>query len=776
MDQRELRDLENRCIQEWAPWCTATCPVHVDVRAMCAALSEGNFSAAAKILHKSVPFPGIISRICDHPCEPVCKRREVGEAISIRALERAALAWSAAGDAKVAVLPRKNKRVAVIGGGLSGLTAMLDLTKKGYQIVLFEVADRLGGTVWEYPEYELPRDVIARDLKVLENLQVDVRLNTAGAGDLSIPDLLKDFDAVYLGTGRNNPEGLGVELNSSGLISANTETFDVGMAGVFAGGSVVRGRANYSPIRSISDGRRAAISIDRFLQGVSLTASRENEGSYDTRLFTSTVGVEPLDRIPMADRKQGYSEDEATREAGRCLQCECMECVKVCEFLSDFKGYPKKYIRQVYNNLSIVMGQRHGNKLINSCSICGLCKEVCPEDLHMGEVCKEARRTMVTQGKMPPSAHEFALLDMEFSNGEKSALTRHQPGMNSSAFVLFPGCQLSGSSPGNVRKTYAYLTQHLDGGVGLMLRCCGAPADWAGREEAFAEVISEFEAEWAKMGKAQLIIACSTCYSVFKTRLPHVPVQSVWDVLDRFELPARGLRPQSVTVAVHDPCTSRHEKSMQDSVRSILRKLGCKIRELPLSRDRTECCGYGGLMCFSNRELADRVTERRVAASPDHYLAYCMMCRDRFRAKGKPSWHLLDLIFGPEGLDEPARRSPDYSQRRENRARLKNTLLTEVWSEEVDERQEQNAVRLNISEHVRALMEQRMILIEDVQKVIAWAEKSGTKLVAHDSGHFLAHHTPTTVTYWVEYSPDADGFTVHNAYSHRMQIMEERKS
>ncbi len=87
----------------------------------------------------------------------------------------------------------------------------------------------------------------------------------------------------------------------------------------------------------------------------------------------------------MADSAAGYSAEEAVEEAKRCLQCECMECVKVCEFLAGFKGYPKKYIRQIYNNLSIVMGQRHGNKLINSCSICGLCKEVCPEDLHMAK-------------------------------------------------------------------------------------------------------------------------------------------------------------------------------------------------------------------------------------------------------------------------------------------------------------------------------------------------------------------------------------------------------
>src|SRR5208283_2752439 len=182
----------------------------------------------------------------------------------------------------------------------------------------------------------------------------------------------------------------------------------------------------------------------------------------------------------------------------------------------DFKGYPRKYIRQIYNNLSIVMGHRHGNKLINSCSLCGLCKEVCPESLHMGEVCKAARNIMITQRKMPPSAHEFALQDMEFSNSDKAALVRHQPGMASSKYLFFPGCQLSGSSPDHVKKTYEYLIDRLQGGVGLMLRCCGAPADWAGREASLSQVLNAFRSEWLGMGSPELILACSSCYALFK--------------------------------------------------------------------------------------------------------------------------------------------------------------------------------------------------------------------------------------------------------------------
>jgi NADPH-dependent glutamate synthase beta subunit-like oxidoreductase len=739
---------------------------------MNAATAKGDFTTALKVFRKSVPFPGIISRVCDHPCQDVCKRREVGSAISIRSLERAALTFAPASEARAAPPSLKNKRVAVVGAGLSGLTASLNLAKKGYQVVMFEATDRLGGSLWDIPEKELPREVILKDLEVLAQLHVKIRFNTAVGTEVSIADLQREFDAVYLGSGIKRASETGMEVDSRGLLSINPSTFETTRPGVFAGGSLVRGAEGRSPIQSISDGRRAAISMDRFLQKVSLTASRENEGTYETRLHTSTIGIVPLPEVAASDSSAGYSSQEAVEEAKRCLQCECMECVKVCEFLASFKGYPKKYLRQIYNNLSIVMGQRHGNTLINSCSVCGLCKEVCPEDLHMGEVCKAARETMVKQGKMPPSAHEFALRDMEFSNSDKCVLSRHQPAMDSSRFVFFPGCQLCASSPENVKKTYSYLTQRLNQGVGLMLRCCGAPADWAGRTEGFSRVVSEFETQWMEMGRPELIVACSTCYSVFNTHVPNIKIQSMWEVFDALGLP-EGPRIEPFAVAVHDPCTSRHEERIHESVRNILQKLGYDIHELPLSRGQTECCGFGGLMYFANRELAEKVIKRRISESPHQFLAYCAMCRDHFSSEGKPTWHLLDLIFGREDLEKAAKRGPDYSQRRENRARLKNSFLKELWSEDVAEARE--IVKLQIPQPVRELMEQRMILIEDLREVIDWAERTGFKLVSRHSGHFLAHYTPTTVTYWVEYAPKDDGFVIHNAYSHRMEIVEELK-
>ena len=153
-------------------------------------------------------------------------------------------------------------------------------------------------------------------------------------------------------------------------------------------------------------------------------------------------------------RTRGYSRDEAIAEAARCFPCRCMECVKACEYLKAYGSYPKRYVRDIYNNLGIVLGNRKSNRMIDSCALCGLCDTVCPNDLSMGEVCLEARRNMVESGHMPASHHDFALRDMAHSHSEAAALARAAPGEATCRVAFFPGCQLAASSPWHVESVY----------------------------------------------------------------------------------------------------------------------------------------------------------------------------------------------------------------------------------------------------------------------------------------------------------------------------------
>ncbi|NTW43385.1 MAG: NAD(P)-binding protein [Anaerolineaceae bacterium] len=785
MNQKELREQENRCIQEQAPACMATCPVHVDVRGMTAEIIKGNFDLAQELYRKSIPFPQIISRICDQPCQTTCLRKNLGGAIEIAALERACLEFGGTDFPAVKQLPRKSKTVAIVGAGVSGLTAAFDLARKGWGVVIFESSDRIGGGLWQTAPDLLPRNVLVNDLKIIEQMGVEIRLNNPigrmggnGHGSL-LARMSNEFSAIYLSAGPVGSDFHDLKLDGNGIVYIDPISFQTSIPNVFAGGDILRFPTHninegihHSAIRSLSEGRRAAISIDRYLQTVSLTAARYFEGPYTTTLFTNTETVEPQSSLYPTDLTTRYDLDLAEAEAGRCIQCECMECVHVCKYLEHYKAYPKRYIREIYNNLSIVMGTRHSNQFINSCALCGLCAEVCPTDLDMGQICKGARIEMVKQHRMPASAHDFALRDMAFSNGEKFSLSKNPPGTSVSTYAFFPGCQLSASYPNYVEQAYGFLKECFpEEKIGLMLRCCGAPADWAGQETLFAESNEQFLTEYEKLGKPKLILACSSCYQTFKTQFPQIEITSFWEMYDQFGPQTVQPLTESPALALHDPCSTRYESKVQDSVRNILRKNGIAVEELPLNREKTECCSYGGLMWLANKPVAAELVRERINQSHSDFVTYCAMCRDFFSKNGKRSLHLFDLIFGKLEMDYTLVKAPDYSRRHENRARLKEKFLKEIWSESMPDQQDFEKIRLNLTETVKSQIEDRLILVEDIQKVIAFAEQSGNRMFNPDKNRYLAYFKPASVTYWVEYSPlDNGSFEIHKAYSHRMEI------
>jgi glutamate synthase (NADPH) small chain len=756
MEQNRLRELESLCIQDCAPPCTALCPIHVDIRQMMSAVGAGNFEGGYKTLSKSVPFPEIIARTCNQPCQAKCNRETLGGVICVAEIERACVEFSTNPPLKITSLPKKKIRVAIIGGGLSGLTAAFDLARKGYQVDLFEKEHQLGGQLWNFPEEQLPREVLNRETNIVSQTGVKIHLGEKIESDHPVWD---QTDAIYLGIGISDPA-------FSFTQSVDPITFQTSQPKVFAGGSLLH---PYSSVLSVSDGRRAAISIDRFLQKVSLTASRVNEGGYETQLYTNLAGLAAVE--PAVPGGTAYTKEEAQAEARRCLQCECMECVKVCEYLKHYGGYPRKYVREIYNNMSMLVRARTSNNFINTCALCGLCGEVCPNELNMREPIKETREKMVETSRMPAATHDFALRDMAFSNGVKFALSRAAPASDTArlcSYVFFPGCQLSGSSPDYVEKAYGFLRDTFHD-VGLMLRCCGAPADWAGRKDLFAASQAEFRAEHEKLGKPKVILTCSSCYQVFQQHYPDVEILSFWDIYNQHgEFSKREF---TAPVAIHDPCSTRYEGHIQDSVRSILTKIGCEIQELKLSREKTECCSFGGVMWLANKPVAEKVVQRRISESPLDYVTYCAMCRNFFARRQKRTTHLFDYIFGATESDLALTPAVSFSQNHENRARLKEKLLKELWSETMPEQAAFESIRLVLPDDVQRQVEDRLILIEDMQKVIENAERTGKRMFNNSTQHYLAYFKPASVTYWVEYTPQADGsFLIHKAYSHRMEI------
>lgn len=764
MDQQELRKLENQCIQEQPPWCTAACPLHVDARGFILHVSEGKWDEARKVLRRTMPFPGILGRICDAPCRESCKRSEAGDPIEINALERFCVSLPAPRQ-RIQPLPAKEKTVAVIGTGLSGLTAAWDLGRKGYRVDIFETEKFPGGYLHEkYPEI-LTGEIISSELASLEKLGVNIHLKERINDPSFIERCKSEFDAVFLSLEIVDPNTWDMTVNSEGRVEITPTLQKTNLEKVFAGGQI------QSPVFQAAEGRWAASSIDRFLQNVSMTAGREKEGLYETRLYTSLEGIESLPAVAVSSPEGIYTADEARAEARRCLQCQCLECVKVCPYLESFKAYPKKYSREIYNNESIVMGARQANTLINSCSLCGLCEVVCPEDFAMQDLCLQARRNMVLKNKMPPSAHEFALLDMEFSQSERFFTARPDPAKQECDFLFFPGCQLAAVRPQQTAMTYDYLRTELEGGVGLILGCCGAPAHWSGREELFLEVLERFRGNWKMLGRPQIIAACSTCLMMIKNNLPDINVVSIWQVFSNIKLPETKYIPQT-PLAVHDPCTSRDEREVQYAARVVLAKAGAPFEELELGREKTECCGFGGLMQSANPDLAREVIKRRAEQSEAGFLTYCAMCRDSLAAVGKRVIHLLDLFFPIDIAGDPEELPRiGWSERQENRTRLKSRLLRDIWGEDFELMEEHQKIRLIMAPEVKELLNKRRILDEDLQKVVYNAEKTGSRLFNSETGRYKASFKPYKAVFWVEYTPVDNGFEIHNAYAHRMEVV-----
>ena len=349
MDQISLRELEKRCIQEEPPGCAAACPLHVDGRALAARAACGDWSGAWKVLLKTMPFPGILGRICDGPCQGGLQKGQAGGAVNLPGLERACVDHSPPPRTIPAPAPqggsggryrgRAGRADRGLGSGPQGLPGDHPRARSGPG--LQAKAGAFAGRV--------PDDAVEEELNLLARLKVEVELNASGYGDKGFLDrCLEEYRAVFLSLDVLDPAPWPLKSDSRGNPLVSSPDQATLQEGVFAGGLDRPGGP--SPVWQAAQGRWGAASLDRFVQGVSLTAGRDKDLPYETLLFTSLKGVEPLPVTP-ASGESGYTQEEALQEAMRCLQCACLECVKVCPYLKSYQAYPKKYARQIYNNL-----------------------------------------------------------------------------------------------------------------------------------------------------------------------------------------------------------------------------------------------------------------------------------------------------------------------------------------------------------------------------------------------------------------------------------------
>ena len=225
----EAKEEATRCINCKNAKCITGCPVSINIPAFIAQVKDGNIEEAYKIISESSALPAVCGRVCpqESQCEGKCIRGIKGEAISIGKLERFVADYARENNIKPVVnAEKKNKKVAVIGSGPSGLTCAGDLAKMGYDVTIFEALHEAGGVlVYGIPEFRLPKKtVVASEIENVKALGVKIETNVIIGKSLTIDQLLEeeDFDAVFIGSGAGLPRFMGIPgENANGVFYAN---------------------------------------------------------------------------------------------------------------------------------------------------------------------------------------------------------------------------------------------------------------------------------------------------------------------------------------------------------------------------------------------------------------------------------------------------------------------------------------------------------------------------------------------------------------------------
>jgi NADH-quinone oxidoreductase subunit F len=216
------------CASLFTAPCQNACPADVDVPQYIEYIQRGMYMDAVRSIREKNPFPSVCGRLCTHPCEERCRRDQLDESMAIRSLKRFAADYELKNaeafyfDAELKKLPRKGKKVAVIGGGPAGLTAAYYLAIWGYDVTVFEASDKLGGMLnYAVPPYRLPNDVLQKEIDIILNSGVNVITGMKAGRDISWDAIRRNFDAVFLGIGAQQPVKLGIKgEDAKGVITA----------------------------------------------------------------------------------------------------------------------------------------------------------------------------------------------------------------------------------------------------------------------------------------------------------------------------------------------------------------------------------------------------------------------------------------------------------------------------------------------------------------------------------------------------------------------------
>ena len=199
--------------------CMSVCPTQLDIPAYVEAISEGRFTESLKKIRENTCMAGTLGRVCVRPCESNCRRANIDESISIKSLKRFVADWEVDKSVKRDIAPNidKSKKVAVIGAGPAGLSCAYYIAQMGYPVTVFEKLGEPGGmAAVGIPDYRLPRVVLEGEGKFVESFGATIKYGVELGKDITLDQIRKEFDAVFIGVGAHTSQPMGVNGEDAG--------------------------------------------------------------------------------------------------------------------------------------------------------------------------------------------------------------------------------------------------------------------------------------------------------------------------------------------------------------------------------------------------------------------------------------------------------------------------------------------------------------------------------------------------------------------------------
>lgn len=215
LTNREAIEESNRCLYCYDAPCITACPTGIDIPTFIKKIASGNVKGSAKTIMKSNPIGASCARVCptEELCEGACVLNHSTKPIMIGNLQRYATDWAIRNEQVLFEPGKKNgKSVAVVGGGPAGLSAARELGLLGYDVTIFEAAEKAGGlNTYGIVSFRLPQNISFWEVKQVESLDVKIRTNTRVGKDISVDEILNNFDAVILAIGMSKVPSLGID-------------------------------------------------------------------------------------------------------------------------------------------------------------------------------------------------------------------------------------------------------------------------------------------------------------------------------------------------------------------------------------------------------------------------------------------------------------------------------------------------------------------------------------------------------------------------------------